>query len=194
MAPYYETEIKLPVCDRAGLMRRLKALGFRRRGRRHLEINLALDFPDLRLRRAGCLLRLRFEGKRCLMTFKRASSPSRGYKTRAESESEVESGERMKEILRSLGLREKFRYEKYRTSFARPRDHAHWPRAVLEYDETPVGNFLELEGPRRWIDQMAAQLGYTSDHYITASYADLYWERCRELGKKPGNMVFDGPR
>jgi len=190
MASLRETEIKLPVRDRKSLMRRLKTLGFRRSDRRHLEINLLLDFPDLRLRRAKCLLRLRFEGKRCLLTFKGAPTESRRYKTRVELETWVESGERLKTVLENLGLRETFRYEKYRTSFARPRELGAPSGAVLEYDETPFGNFLELEGPPPWIDRVAAQLGYTSRDYVTASYAALYFERCRKLGKMPGNMVF----
>jgi adenylate cyclase class 2 len=191
MASVRETEIKLPVRDRKSLMSRLKALGFRRSHRRHLEVNLVLDFPDLRLRRAKCLLRLRFEGKRCLLTFKSAPTQSRRHKTRVELETWVESGERLKRVLESLGLRETFRYEKYRTSFARPRELVGPSGAVLEYDETPFGNFLELEGPPHWIDQVASQLGYTLRDYVTASYAALYFESCRKLGKMPGNMVFD---
>ena len=191
MAPLRETEIKLPVRDRKTLARRLKALGFRRSDPRHLEVNLFLDFPDLRLRRARCLLRLRFEGKQCLLTFKGPRTESRRYKTRAELETRVESGERLKEILESLGLRETFRYEKYRTSFAPPRALAGASGAVVEFDETPVGNFLELEGPPRWIDRVAAKLGCSSRDYVTVGYPTLYFERCRKLGKKPGNMVFN---
>jgi adenylate cyclase class 2 len=191
MASLRETEIKLPVRDRKSLMRRLKVLGFRRSHRRHLEVNLVLDFPDLRLRRTKRLLRLRFEGKRCLLTFKGSSTESGRHKTRVELETWVESGERLKTVFENLGLRQTFRYEKYRTSFVRPRDRGGSSGAVLEYDETPFGNFLELEGPPHWIDQVAAQLGYTLRDYVTASYAALYFEWCRKLGKVPGNMVFD---
>ena len=50
-----------------------------------------------------------------------------------------------------------FVYEKYRTTFDHP------PRAtVLDLDETPVGVFLELEGPPASIDRVARLLGFRS--------------------------------
>jgi hypothetical protein len=46
-------------------------------------------------------------------------------------------------------------------------------------DETPVGDFGEIEGPARWIDRTAKQLGISSKDYITLSYAELFagWKR-----------------
>jgi len=41
-------------------------------------------------------------------------------------------------------------------------------------DETPVGNFLELEGPPDWIDRTARRLGFRPGDYSLASYRDLY--------------------
>ena len=60
----------------------------------------------------------------------------------------------------------------------------------MTLDETPIGNFIELEGPRRWIDKVARQFGYTRADYITASYAVLYFEHCRKRGIRPTHMVF----
>ena len=62
----------------------------------------------------------------------------------------------------------------------------------VAYDETPIGNYLELEGPEKWIDEVATRLGYSRQDYITSSYLALYFQKCREEGKKPGNMVFKG--
>lgn len=62
---------------------------------------------------------------------------------------------------------------------------------MASLDRTPIGTFLELEGPRRWIDRIASHLGYTPADYITRSYAALYFEHCRVSNLKPGNMVFD---
>jgi adenylate cyclase class 2 len=58
------------------------------------------------------------------------------------------------------------------------------------FDETPIGNYLELEGPQRWIDEVARQLGYSRRDYITESYAALYLKKCQVEGKTPGNMIF----
>jgi adenylate cyclase class 2 len=87
-------------------------------------------------------------------------------------------------------LCEVFSYEKFRTIYAPPgkRDVAEAPQVVL--DETPIGNYLELEGPQRWIDLVARQLGYPRREYITDSYATLYRKKCQTEHKTPGNMIF----
>lgn len=185
-----ETEIKLPVSDPWALKRRLKTLGFRTAVARHFESNRLFDFPDLRLRRARCLLRLRLEGARCVVTFKGAPLRSREYKVRAEVETHVEDGRRLRQVFEGLGLREVFRYDKYRTTSARQRAAGRRRPPVVDFDETPIGTYVELEGPRRWIDAVARELGYGRGDYIAASYAALYFEKCRAEGKRPGNMVF----
>jgi len=47
-----------------------------------------------------------------------------------------------------------------------------------------------LEGPQRWIDEVARQLGYSRQDYIKESYAALYRKKCQREGKTPGNMLF----
>jgi len=190
----HETEIKLAVADRKGLRRRLEELGFRAVRARHFESNYLFDFPDLRLRRARCLLRLRFAGQGGLLTYKGAPVDALDYKIRREIESRVEDGHSLREILRRLGLEEVFRYEKFRTVYAPPGkpDAAHAPH--LLFDETPIGDYLELEGPQRWIDEVAEQLGYSRREYITDSYAALYRKKCLIEDKPPGNMLFPSRR
>ena len=60
--------------------------------------------------------------------------------------------------------------------------------AVL--DETPIGTYLELEGPGAWIDATAAELGFAARDYILLSYGTLYRNHCREMGMEVGHMVF----
>jgi adenylate cyclase, class 2 len=185
-----ETEVKLQVPNARHIRQRLKERGFRVVEARRFESNRLLDFADLSLRKSRRLLRLRFEGARTLVTFKGAPIASRVYKVRREVETYVADGRPMREIFKSLGLGETFRYDKYRTTFARRRDGARTPAPLVELDETPIGNYLELEGPGRWIDKVARELGYSRKDYITASYAALYFERCRREGRRPRNMVF----
>lgn len=185
-----ETEIKLLVRDPEDLKRRLRKLGFRRVKARHFERNVVFDFPDRRLRKAGCLLRLRFAGRRSLLTFKARSVRSEPYKVRREIETGVEDGPGLRTMLGKLGLREAFGYEKYRTVYAPGGTRREPAPFHLFYDETPIGNYLELEGPERWIDRVARRLGYSGEDYITASYGALYWRACRAKGERPGNMVF----
>ena len=46
-------------------------------------------------------------------------------------------------------------------------------------DETPIGNFAELEGTAEWIDGAAAKLGVGPSQYLTLSYGRLF-EQWRE--------------
>ncbi|MBI4460301.1 MAG: hypothetical protein HY648_09630, partial [Acidobacteria bacterium] len=90
-----------------------------------------------------------------------------------------------------LGLTPVFRSQKYRTSYTLG-DSGRTRRAGGEaaLDETPIGNFLELEGSRGWIDRIVRRLGYSRADHETASYGTLYQRACREAGRTPGNMVF----
>ncbi len=185
-----ETEIKLEVRDAKDIRWRLTEQGFRPILARHFESNILFDFPDLRLRKARCLIRLRFMGDQALLTYKGAPLQSRDYKIRPEFETKVDDGHRVHEILLHLGLKEMFSYEKYRTIYAPrgKRDVTDGPHLV--FDETPVGTYIELEGPQRWIDEVARQLGYSRREYITESYAALYRKKCQSEHKTPGNMIF----
>jgi adenylate cyclase class 2 len=191
----YETEIKLKVSNPESVKRRLAALGFCVLKRRYFESNYLFDFPNRKLRKAGGLLRLRFVPAGALLTFKGPPLRSRDYKVRNEYETEVADGKTLWRVLEGLGLRETFRYEKYRTVFGR-KSHGNWAALAnpasgeLVYDETPIGNYLELEGPKGWIDAVAAGLGFRRQDYVTASYVRLYYQRCAELRKKPANMMF----
>ncbi len=187
----HETEIKLVVRDLRALRRRLRELGFRTIHARHLERNLLFDFPDQRLRKARCLLRLRWEGRRCLLTFKGAPVRSRAYKIRPEMQTPVTNGRGLQAALEQLGMRNTFCYEKYRTALT-PGGKKEGPEVVL--DETPIGHYVELEGPAGWIDGTAKRLGYSRKDYITSSYAALYYARCRAERRRPENMVFGAGR
>jgi adenylate cyclase class 2 len=187
MKPGREREIKLRVRDLRALSRRLRDLGFRPIHRRHFERNVLFDFADQRLRKARCLLRLRWEDHRCVLTFKGAPQRSRSYKVRTEIETPVADGRSLQAVLEGLGLRRAFCYEKYRTTLTQG-GKKDGPEVVL--DETPVGDYVELEGPAGWIDRVARQLGYARKDYITSSYAALYRAKCLAEGTPLGDMVF----
>jgi adenylate cyclase, class 2 len=187
-----EIEIKLKVASPRAMKRRLKECGFVVVRRRHFESNIVFDFHDLRLRRSRSLLRLRREGNRHLLTFKGAPHASDSYKIRTEIETEVEDEGAFHQILEGLGLHPVFRYEKYRTVYAEQGRRKVEAAPLLVFDETPIGRYIELEGPARWIDRAARRLGFQKRDYITASYAALYQDYCRENGIKAGDMVFSG--
>ena len=190
-----EIEVKLRVTDLPALVRSLKRLGAKLHGR-VLEQNTLYDTPSADLRSRGRLLRLRIEtpapskllpgGAPCAILTSKAPVPESSrrsrYKERLEREVAVESPTRWPSALRAIGLRPSFRYEKYRTTFRLPGLH-------LELDETPVGTFLELEGPPHAIDRVARALGYAPGEYINGTYWDLYAADCRRRGRRPTNML-----
>jgi adenylate cyclase, class 2 len=199
-----EVEIKLRVTDVQRMLRKLRSLGARYGGR-VLEQNTLYDTPDSDFRNRGRLLRVRVETPapepdvvplprarkipptRTILTAKaparRTSAGPLRYKEKLERELIVSTPRRCHQILRALGLRPGFRYEKFRTTFR-------LARLALELDETPAGAFLELEGQPLAIDRAARALGFTPRDYYRATYWDVYAAECRRLGRTPRNMLF----
>jgi len=176
----HEIEVKLEVRNPRVLKRRLVELGLRAIHPRRFESNRLYDFVDGRLRKAGWVLRLRFAEGGYLLTLKCGPVASPSYKVRQEVETQIGNGERLSRILQMLGVRETFRYERYRTVYGHRGSSG---TRQLAYDETPFGNYIELEGPRRWIDQTAGQLGYQRSDYITLGYPTLYSMRRKRRGR-----------
>jgi adenylate cyclase class 2 len=114
------------------------------------------------------------------------SASTRKYKEREEIEIEFHPADRLETILRALGFRAGFRYEKFRTEYRL----AKLKGLHLDLDETSIGDYLELEGSPSAIDRAARLLGCKGSDYITATYWDLYVADCRGRGITPTDLVF----
>jgi adenylate cyclase class 2 len=159
--------------------------------RRVFESNVIFDASTETLRTRGELIRVRQAGMIATLTYK---GPSLGgvHKSREEIETRVTDATALETILERLGYLPAFRYEKYRTEYSRP-----GARGIVTVDETPIGNYIEIEGVAKWIDAAAHELGFSRSDYITQSYGSLYVEFCLEHSIKPTNMTFKtqpGPR
>jgi adenylate cyclase class 2 len=212
----HEREIKLRIADGKALRRLLRKLGAQPvgdgQGRVH-EKNVIFDTPQGGLAKHGQLLRIRTEtpeihGKskkaqvrpRVVLTFKRpvarplADDADHGayasHKVREEIEMEVADAATLTKIFEGLGMSGWFRYEKYRTTFRLPASKKWAQGLLIELDETPIGTFVELEGPAPAIDRAAAELGYSRRDYVLKNYLTLYVEECRRKGQQPVHMVF----
>ena len=179
-----ETEVKIPLSDRASIELRLKSAGFRVSVARIREANDLFDTADQSLRGKGMILRLRQSGESSVITWKGPGQPG-PYKSRPELETSIGSVETLRRILEQLGYTHAFRYEKYRTEYSDGTG-----RGVVTVDQTPIGDFLEIEGPGDWIDSTADQLGFSQQDYVLESYGKLYLEYCAKRGLEPRNMVF----
>ncbi|HET9804299.1 MAG TPA: class IV adenylate cyclase [Candidatus Acidoferrum sp.] len=203
-----EREVKLKVANLKALKKalaRLKAKPTTSERGRVYERNVIFDTPQGGLAKHGQLLRIRTETiegaaakkfqPRVVLTFKKpalaAEGDGHGHKVREEIETEVRDAAALQAIFEGLGMSGWFKYEKYRTTMKLPAG-AKWAKdLVIELDETPVGNYLELEGPADAIDRAAAELGYARKDYIVASYLALYLADCRRRGETPKDMLFE---
>ena len=57
-------------------------------------------------------------------------------------------------------------------------------------DETPIGNFAELEGPAEWIDRTAQSLCVGQEQYITLSYGRLFEQWREQRGSSAQDLTF----
>jgi len=180
-----EIEIKLRLpAQLAPVRRKLRTAGFRISERRMLEDNVLFDDDNLTLGKQGKLVRVRRLGRHAKLTYKGPSQPG-PYKSRPEIETDLGDPKHFEEILEQICYHPIFRYEKYRTEFVQAKSVG-----TVMLDETPIGNFLELEGGPRWIDRTAKTLGFEPSKYVTSSYGALYLEYCQEHGLSATNMLF----
>jgi adenylate cyclase class 2 len=161
-----EIEIKFRIADLRALSRRLRSAGFRLVTPRTHELNTLYDLPSKVLRTRCELLRLRKYGAEWVLTHKSKGTAGR-HKSRVEIETRVADGKKVEAILRALGYAPSFRYEKFRAEWTDGKGH-------VAVDETPVGNFGEIEGASRWIDATARKLEVTEGDYILTNYAGLF--------------------
>ena len=182
-----ETEVKIPFSGTADAARTLiLGIGYAPEGPRLLEVDVVFDREDGELKLGGQLLRLRRAGDTSTVTYKGPPSGGR-YKSREEVEFDISDPAAFETVLERLAYTPRFRYEKYRTKFVCADAHG-----IITLDETPIGTFLELEGPEAWIDETANALGYTAESYETASYASLYKRYLQTNPGDPVNMAFRG--
>lgn len=179
------------------------------------EENIIFDTPQGGLAKHGQLLRIRTETpdnrtnpatakrkRRVVLTFKRpvahkarpqgGNDPSSIHKVREEIEVEVADAAILANIFEGLGMSGWFRYEKYRTTYQLPASKAWADGLLIELDETPIGTYVELEGPPGAIDHAARELGFAKREYVLKNYLVLYVEACRRRGEAPAHMVFPG--
>ena len=174
-----ETEIKLRMEGPEAARGAVKALGARLEKARHFEDNVLYDDAAGSLYAGGQALRLRRADGRAILTHKGpCQERADGVKSRAETEVEVSDGDAFHAILSALGYRKVFRYQKHRETYR-------WNEVEIVVDETPIGTFLEVEGPVSAIHEAARALGRGPADYIADSYAALF---LASGGK--GDMVF----
>jgi adenylate cyclase, class 2 len=182
-----EVEVKLASDD----LDRLRGAGMDLRlvKPRHFEDNWLLDRADHSLFEQGAALRVRSCEGQGLVTYKgvvreSASSP---LKVREEIESEVQDPESMVELFGRLGFHKAFRYQKYRTTYSLTLDGR---ELEVVFDETPMGNFIEIEGDEDMVLRVLEAAGFSTADIIRESYPEIQAARCKARGLPLEDLVF----
>lgn len=150
---------------------------------RRLQEDCLLDTEDEMLRRRRCVLRIRTESGKSLMTFKGPVQPS-SMKLREEHETVVGDGIVLRRVFEELGLHVWFRYEKYREEYAAE-------DVTIAIDETPIGTFVEIEGGEQGILTITEAMGRTPQEFVLDSYRGLFVKLRDELGIAGSDMLFE---
>ncbi|HXE09238.1 MAG TPA: class IV adenylate cyclase [Acidobacteriaceae bacterium] len=209
-----EIELKIPIVDLHRLQQLLPAAGFKLDTPRTFEQNTLYDTPQRSLRGPRQILRIRNYGGLWTVTHKRpvtasldageVVAPESRYKVRIETETVVDDGPAMGAIFEQLGYTPVFRYEKFRTEWSQVTSTIDGPlfekdaglpaprlRSHLVVDETPIGDFAELEGPPAWIDATLERLGIDPGACITESYGRLFLAWKQRTGSTAENLTFE---
>jgi adenylate cyclase, class 2 len=189
MSDTHEIEVKLRYegvaqFERAGLRLELEMA-------RHFEDNWLLDTSDRQLSARAAILRVREAAGRGALTYKAKADPEAvvtRFKARLEIETQLDDPQSTVALLEQLGYRKWFRYQKYRTVY-----RVLLPSGAslhLMFDETPLGNFAELEGAETAITEAVQLLGVRREDYILDSYLALQITHCQARGRALEDMVF----
>lgn len=149
---------------------------------RRLQEDALFDTEDESLRRRRCVLRVRSEAGKSLLTFKGPVQPG-SMKIRDELETVVADGAVLRQVLEELGMHVWFRYEKYREEYAAE-------DVTIAIDETPLGTYVEIEGGEEGIETMTRALGRSSADFILDSYRGLFIQHREKHGATSAHMVF----
>ena len=177
-----EREVKLRFDSPDEARAAIEAAGATPLRSRRLQEDVLLDTDDELLRRRRCVLRIRTEAGKSLLTFKGPVQPGT-VKIRDEYETVVGDGDVLRRVLEELGLHVWFRYEKYREEYAAE-------DVTVALDETPVGTFVEIEGGEDGIHAMTQALGRSAADFILDSYRGLFVRHRAEHGYDGVHMVF----
>jgi adenylate cyclase class 2 len=180
-----ETELKIPVTDLNTVREALVRHAATQIHPLAREANILLDADDGRLRESGSILRLRTYGEKHILTFKGPVKYLGKIKQRPEYEISCDDTGRMAEIFKQLGYSSVARYEKYREAWL-------FDGVEVVLDHTPMGDFVEIEGPLETLDTTAVSLGLDPEMAVRGSYLSLWSEyrTRRDDEDLPDDMVF----
>ena len=178
-----ETEIKFYLTDLSSIRQRILDLGAEPRGR-YFESNVRFEAPGQALKKKKSLLRLR-QDQKAKLTYKSTPPESDNqFKIMRELEVEVSDFDTMHLILEALGFHHEQVYEKWRETLV-------LDQTQFCLDSMPYGDFLEIEGPKQDIKNVAAQLGLRWNQRILLNYLHIFEILQKNLNLDFSDVTFD---
>lgn len=178
-----ESELKIPVDTLDEVRRRLRVANAKRLSDTELEVNTLFDDAGGELAASRQVLRVRRIAGRTILTYKGPPSWDGAVKRRREIELEVSSDLAIAELLHALGYAPWMRYEKRRQSWQ-------LGDVRIDLDETPIGEFVEIEGPVAELETTARSLGIDPEQAVAESYIGLWQAHRRRHPELGRDMVF----
>jgi len=161
-----EIEVKFYLPEFDALRNRLLGLNACNGGK-FFESNIRFEDGGNSLEQKKSLLRLRRDRKNTLTFKSELPDGEKQFKIHNEWEVEVSDFSTMKHILESVGFHQAQIYEKWRETFS-------LQDTVLCLDTLPFGNFVEIEGNKKQIKALAAELGFKWPTRILLNYLALF--------------------
>ena len=181
-----EIEAKFPVSSIDDYLTKVREAGAVCEQPVHFERNLRFDDNTGKLSRTAQVLRLRDNGETAVLTYKSDKNSSSGIADREEIETVVDDLERTRLILERLGFFVDFIYEKFRSIYS-------LAETGIFLDHTPIGDFIEIEGPdEEAIRNTAELLGLDWETRSGKSYRSLFTKWKNETDYPGRDMVFCG--
>ncbi|GAP12346.1 adenylyl cyclase CyaB, putative [Longilinea arvoryzae] len=170
-----EIEVKFYVRDLAKVEQHLQKANASLKQKRMFETNLRFDTADTALGRQRRVLRLRrpapgftSDDPQGLLTYKGPTQSGQAISIRQEIEVVVSDFETAYHLLEALGYQLVVMYEKWRTVYV-------LDSVDIDLDQTPLGNFIEVEGPNTAkIQEVAQKLDLDWEARSGESYMALF--------------------
>jgi adenylate cyclase class 2 len=183
MHGFLEIEVKFHPPEIKPIRDRMLAIGATHCGR-VFETNVRFEDTSKSLKKRGILLRLR-KDDRIRLTFKSTPPrPDAQFKVHRELEVEVGDFDACHSILEDLGFHPEQSYEKWRETFVLNNTN-------LLIDTMPYGVFLEIEGKKSDIRNIADRLGLKWEERILLNYLEIFEIVQREEGLPFRDITFE---
>jgi adenylate cyclase class 2 len=186
MSDIVEIEVKFFLPEVHTIRNRIVAEGATFTGK-HFETNTCFENETCSFKEQDMLLRLRKDDKTRLTVKMRPPVTDKGFKIYREMEVEVDDFDTCQAILENLGFHPHQTYEKWRETFV-------LGDTKLLIDTTPYGDFLELEGVKQAISDLADRLDLKWKERILLNYLAIFEIIRREENLPFCDMTFDNFR